>query len=87
MLRLVVFGGGGGGVIDDFRTVTTTARGKTKTRKLGAQDKGHRAEIDAFADAVASDGAWPIPWEDLRGVTLASILAARSLREGCAFEL
>jgi predicted dehydrogenase len=85
--RVEVFGGGHVGVIDDFRTVTTTARGKSKTTKLGAQDKGHRAEIEAFADAVASGGPWPIPWEDLRGVTLASILAVRSLREGCAFEL
>ena len=85
--RVEVFGGGRVGVIDDFRSVTTTARGKTKSRKLGAQDKGHRAEIEAFADAVASGGTWPIPWEDLRGVTLASILAVRSLREGCAFDL
>jgi predicted dehydrogenase len=85
--RVEVFGGGRAGVIDDFRTVTTSIRGRMKTRKLRAQDKGHRAEIEAFADAVAAAGACPIPWDELRGVTLASLLAVRSLREGCPFDL
>jgi predicted dehydrogenase len=85
--RIEVFGGGRVGVIDDFRAVTTSIRGRTKTRKLRSQDKGHGAEIEAFADAVAAGGACPIPWDELRRVTLASLLAVRSLREGCPFDL
>ena len=85
--RVEVFGGGQIAVIDDFRSVTTCARGKTRKQKLGRQDKGHQAEVDAFAQAVAAGGEAPISWEELRSVSLASILAVRSLREGAAFDL
>jgi hypothetical protein len=36
---------------------------------------------------IASGGPAPIPWEELRAVTLASILAVRSLREGAVLEI
>jgi predicted dehydrogenase len=85
--RVEVIGGGRVAVIDDFRSVTTCAGGRTRTRRLGSQDKGHRAEIVAFVDALTRGGDWPIPWADLRAVSLASILAVRSLREGVAFDI
>lgn len=85
--RVEVFGGGRIAVIDDFRAVTTCARGRTKCTKLRAQDKGHRAEIEAFSNAVTNAGPSPIPWDELAGVTAASILAVRSLREGAPFEI
>jgi predicted dehydrogenase len=80
--RVEVFGGGQVAVIDDFRQVTTCHRGKTRVQRLRGQDKGHRSEIAAFADAVVAGGPAPIPWEEVRAVTLASLLAVRSLREG-----
>lgn len=79
--RVEVFGGGRVGVIDDFRHVTTCRGGKLKSKGL-KRDKGHRAEIDALARCLAGGGAAPIPWEELRAVSLASILAVKSLREG-----
>lgn len=85
--RVEVIGGGRVAVIDDFRCVTTCAGGKTRRRKLGAQDKGHAAEVEAFARALIDGGEAPISWEDLRSVSAASILAVRSLREGCAFDV
>jgi predicted dehydrogenase/threonine dehydrogenase-like Zn-dependent dehydrogenase len=85
--RLEVFGGGRVAVIDDFRSVTTCAGGQTKTTKWKQQDKGHTAEIQAFAKALADGGPAPISWEELRSVTLASVLAVRSLREGVPFEI
>ena len=54
--------------------------------KLRGQDKGHRAEIAAFADWLVKGGAAPIPWPELRAVTLASLMAVRSLREGLPVE-
>jgi hypothetical protein len=74
-------------VIDDFRTVTTCRGGRTLRTKLRGQDKGHRAEIAAFADALTGGCQAPIPWIELRAVTLASILAVRSLREGVPFDV
>jgi predicted dehydrogenase/threonine dehydrogenase-like Zn-dependent dehydrogenase len=85
--RIEVIGGGRVAVIDDFRTVTTVSGGRTNVQKLGSQDKGHAAEVAAFADALARGGAAPIPWNELRATTLASILAVRSLREGMPFDL
>jgi len=79
--RVEVFGGGQVAVIDDFRAVTTCAAGKTTTEKL-RQDKGHDEEVAAFARALDAEGEGPITWPELRAVTLASLLAVRSLREG-----
>ena len=84
--RVEVFGGGQVAVIDDFRTVTTCAGGKSNTQKL-TQDKGHSGEIEALAQALTKAGEGPISWPELRSVTLASLLAVRSLREGYPLEI
>jgi len=84
--RVEVFGGGVVGVIDDFREIVTCSNGRTRRTRLGAQDKGHKAEVRAFADGIRS-GIWPIPWRELHAVTLASILTVRSLREGQPFDI
>jgi predicted dehydrogenase/threonine dehydrogenase-like Zn-dependent dehydrogenase len=85
--RVEVIGGGRVAVIDDFRTLTTCRNGRTSRRKLRGQDKGHRAEIAAFAQALSEGEPAPIHWGDLRAVTLASILSVRSLREGVPFDV
>ncbi len=85
--RVEVLGGGRLAVIDDFREVTTCSGGRTRKHRLPQQDKGHRAELEAFAQALRQGATAPIPWGDLRAVTLASLLAVRSLREGIPFEV
>jgi predicted dehydrogenase/threonine dehydrogenase-like Zn-dependent dehydrogenase len=85
--RVEVLGGGKLAVIEDFRELTTSVAGKVKTHKPWAQDKGYRAEIEAFAQALAKGGTSPIPWDEIRAVSLASILAVRSLREGMPFDV
>ncbi len=74
-------------MIDDFTSVTMAAEGKVRTKRLGRQDKGHRAEVAAFVDALMAGGPWPIPWTELRAVTVASLLAVQSIREGVPFEV
>ena len=74
-------------VIDDFRSVTTCASGRTRTQKLKGQDKGHAAEVAAFAQAVTDGMIAPIPWLELRAVSLASLLAVQSLRDGMALDV
>jgi len=85
--RIEVIGGGRLAVIDDFRTVTTSKNGRISRIKLSGQDKGHAAEIAAFAKALCEGGPPPIPWEELRATTLASLLAIRCLREGVPMEV
>jgi predicted dehydrogenase/threonine dehydrogenase-like Zn-dependent dehydrogenase len=85
--RIEVIGGGRIAVIDDFRTVTMCKNGRTVRRKMSGQDKGHSAEIAAFAEALCEGGRPPIPWDEIRATTLASLLAVRSLREGVPLEV
>jgi predicted dehydrogenase/threonine dehydrogenase-like Zn-dependent dehydrogenase len=85
--RVEVLGGGRLAVIDDFREVITSVNGRTKRERCRSQDKGHRGEIEAFAAAVAEGGPSPTPWADLRAVSLAAILAVRSIREGVPFDI
>ena len=73
-------------VIDDFSKVTLVSGGKSRTKSTG-HDKGHRAEVKAFYKVVKNGGEAPIPWEEIRATSLASILAVRSIREGVAFEV
>jgi len=85
--RVEVLGGGKLAVIDDFREVTTCSGGKSRRLKLGAQDKGHEAEIDAFSKTLSGEAAAPITWQEIKAVSLASILAVQSIREGVPFEV
>jgi predicted dehydrogenase/threonine dehydrogenase-like Zn-dependent dehydrogenase len=85
--RIEVIGGGRIAVIDDFRMMTTSKNGRISRIKLGGQDKGHAAEIAAFAKVLCEGGPPPIPWEEIRATTLASLLAVRSLREGMPMEV
>lgn len=77
--RLEVFCGGRIAVLDDFRSLELVEDGKRKTAG-GAQDKGWRNEMLAFAKAIRTGGAPPIPYEQLIGVTKAAFAAVESLR-------
>ena len=85
--RVEIFGGGRVGVIDDFRETVVVAGGGTRRSRNREQDKGHRAEIEEFAATLVNGGPSPIPWQELRAVSLATILAVRSLREGVPLEV
>jgi len=84
--RVEVIGGGKVAVIDDFRRVELWSGGKVKVEK-NAQDKGHAAEMAAWARALKNGGPAPIGWDELKAVSLTSILAVQSLREGVPFEV
>ncbi len=78
-----VFAGGRVAVLDDFRTLVMVQNGRRqKVQSRLRQDKGHRAEWDAFSQAVVAAGAPPIPYEQLIGVSRASFAALQSLRTG-----
>lgn len=81
--RIEVFGGGKVAVLDDFRQLDLTQSGRTKTQKsLLRQDKGHRAEWQAFHKTITQGGSPPIPYEQIFAVSLASFAALESLRSG-----
>ncbi|HET9234211.1 MAG TPA: bi-domain-containing oxidoreductase, partial [Candidatus Eisenbacteria bacterium] len=51
-------------VIDDFRSATLYRSGKRTQKKWPGRDKGHRAEVRAFLEAVRTGSPTPIPEEE-----------------------
>jgi predicted dehydrogenase len=79
--RVEVFAGGRVAVLDDFRTLEMVHGGRREViQSRLRQDKGHRAEWEAFAAAIAAGGPPPIPYEQLFGVTRATFAAVETLR-------
>ncbi|MBE0680660.1 MAG: bi-domain-containing oxidoreductase [Anaerolineales bacterium] len=79
--RLEVFCEGMIAVLDDYVSLTTVKDGKKKEER-GAQDKGWKAEMAAFAKAIKGGGEAPIPYEQLVGVTQSTFAVVESIRTG-----
>jgi predicted dehydrogenase/threonine dehydrogenase-like Zn-dependent dehydrogenase len=84
--RLEVFCEGMVAVLDDYVSLTTVKDGK-KNVESGAQDKGWRAEMSAFAGAIKSGGEAPIPYEQIIGVPRSTFAAVESIRSGNPVEI
>jgi predicted dehydrogenase/threonine dehydrogenase-like Zn-dependent dehydrogenase len=86
--RVEVFGGGAVAVLEDFRCLELVRHGRKQTlRSRFRQDKGHRAELKAFAAAVRSRGEPPIPFDEIVSATLATLRAVVSRTSGRAVEV
>jgi len=84
--RLEVFCGGMMAVLDDYVSLTTVKDGKKKVTS-GAQDKGWRAEMAAFAESVRAGKEPPIPYEQIMAVTKSTFAAVESIRSGSPVEI
>jgi predicted dehydrogenase/threonine dehydrogenase-like Zn-dependent dehydrogenase len=84
--RLEVFCEGTIAVLDDYVSLTTVKNGK-KTVESGAQDKGWRAEMAAFAESIRSGGEPPIPYDQLIGVTKSTFAAMESIQKGTSISI
>ena len=71
-------------VIDDFRRAECRRSGKVKRHAWAARDRGHRAEVHEFLEAVRTGAPTPIPEAQSVLSTALTLAAARSLREGRA---
>lgn len=80
--RIELFAGGSGVVLDNFRTLAVTTNGRTRVEKNLGQDKGHRAELTAFVQAVANGGPAPVDEAELIETSSATLAVLDSLREG-----
>ena len=86
--RIECFAGGMVVAVDNYLTLSITTNGRTRVEKARmGQDKGHRAELQAFAAAVAAGGPAPIDESELMETAQATIAVLESLREGCRIEL
>ena len=74
--------------INDFRGLTVTSGGKeSKIGRSMEQDKGHAAEMTAFADAVAAGGPAPADEAELVQSSFATIAVLESLQRGGPVDL
>jgi predicted dehydrogenase/threonine dehydrogenase-like Zn-dependent dehydrogenase len=81
--RLEIFSGGRVAVLDDYRSLSLLKDGRKQVfRSPFRQDKGHQAEMEAFASAVTGRGPLPIPYEHIFSVTRATFAAVSALRTG-----
>ncbi|HUN35743.1 MAG TPA: bi-domain-containing oxidoreductase [Trebonia sp.] len=78
-----VAGGGRNARLDNFRTATVwSSRGKSASKARGGQDKGQRAEMEQFVEAVRTGAPMPISADSLLSTTRATIAAGESLLSG-----
>lgn len=78
--RLTVMAGGRVLELDNFVDLRGWGWPGFKRMKLRKQDKGHKAEIQAFMAAVRSGGPAPIPHEELLEVSRVTLEVALALR-------
>ena len=85
--RCEVFCGGRVAVLNDFRRVDMIYNGrKTSHRSSFRQDKGHQAAWGAFLQGI-KDGIPPIPYDQIRAVSLCAVAAVESLHTGKVIQI
>ncbi len=74
---------------DDFQRASVYGRKRWATPRLarGGRDKGQRAQLDAFVDAVRSGGPMPHSLDSLIATTRATLVAETSLATGVPVQL
>jgi len=81
--RIEVFGGGSVAILEDFRHLELVRNGrKSVSRARLEQDKGHKAEMRAFVDAIRGEIPPPIPFEQIVGSTLATLRLQNACQTG-----
>ncbi|MCU0724516.1 MAG: bi-domain-containing oxidoreductase [Planctomycetes bacterium] len=84
--RLEVFGDGRTVVVDGFRRLTVAGSGRV--RRIGvARDKGHRAELSAFVEAVRNGGPSPVPFSEAETSTRLTFALVESAARGRSLRL
>jgi predicted dehydrogenase len=77
--RIEVFGGGKVAVLEDFRRLELVRSGNKQVfRSLLRQDKGHRAEFEAFAAAIQTGSQPPIPFAEIAATMLTTFALEES---------
>jgi len=85
---LDVFCGSKVAVLDDYRRLELTVNGSRRSFvNRWQQDKGHRALLEAFLNAVRTGGQPPIPYADIWGVTRTTFAIMEALHTGMPVKL
>jgi predicted dehydrogenase len=81
--RVEVFGGGSIAILEDFRRLELVRGGrKIVTRSRWSQNKGHKAEMQAFVDALQAKTPPPISMEQIVATTLTTFRLQNACQTG-----
>jgi predicted dehydrogenase/threonine dehydrogenase-like Zn-dependent dehydrogenase len=80
--RIEVFGGGAVAVLEDFRRLELVGQGHEQVFRSWRQDKGHRGEWEAFANAIRSNEESPLPFVEIVNTMLATFALDQSRSSG-----
>ncbi|TDD60754.1 oxidoreductase [Kribbella antibiotica] len=79
---LDITGGGRNARLDNFASASVWTGRKPSTKKARGTDKGQRAELEAFVQAVKNGTKMPISFDSLIATTRATIAVDRSMASG-----
>ncbi len=82
--RVEIFGGDKTVVIRNFRRLVVSEGGRIRKSTKFLGDKGHKAELDRFVDAIRLDMEMPIPFSEIVETSLATLKILDSVAEGRA---
>jgi polar amino acid transport system substrate-binding protein len=85
--RIEIHAHGCTAILDDFRTLTMYSGGNKRERRLRNQDKGQRAEVALFLEAVTGGQPSPIPFDELISTSRTTFMIEESLRTGESIRL
>lgn len=85
--RLEVHWSGRSYVLDDFRSLQVLGGGKPRKLWSGAQDKGHRTEMQRFVDAVVEGGPSPVPFDEAVHASWVTFGLEEAIRTGTSIEV
>ena len=78
--RIEVFADGDAFIVDDFKSLIQASTGAVLWQ-AGEADKGHFEELNRLADALASGGESPIPFEELIETSAVALQVEEALRD------
>ncbi len=85
--RIEVFGGGSIAALEDFRRLELIRHGRKRTFRSLRQDKGHRPEWRAFADAIQTGEPSPIALDEIVHTMMVTFALEESRRLGRALDV
>ncbi|MCK4306494.1 MAG: Gfo/Idh/MocA family oxidoreductase, partial [Candidatus Eisenbacteria sp.] len=80
--RVEIYTNGCTAVLDDFKKLAVYAKGKKKERKLLSQDKGQKAEVRQFIEAILNGNGEVIPFQEIYNTSLVTFKIIESMRTG-----
>ncbi len=80
--RIEIHAHGNSAVLDDFKTVQFYMNGKKKEKKLLSQNKGQKAMITLFLDAILKGKEQPVPFAEILNASLTTFRIGESIRTG-----